>query len=179
MNKSDLPLFAEMSDVREFSSYSKLDISYSVSVQTPCGNRRAAALVEFHPASLFSSLLLELTPPSLRPTAYKFPESFPINTIQCIRFLRAVEKVHPDRLEKATSLFWELVWVRSDGHKAEEAIVPEFFGKKFVESKIFTETEVSDLMEVAQSTEIKDALKTEAAELVHKGYAFGFVRFPP
>ena len=93
-----------------------------------------------------------------------------------MRFLRAIEKVHPERLEKATSLFWELVWVRSDGHKAEEAIVPEFFGRKFVDSQIFSEKEVQSLMEIAQSTEIKDALKTEASELVHKGYAFGFVR---
>lgn len=37
---------------------------------------------------------------------YKHPESFPVNTIHCMRVLRAVEDKLPDRLEKATELFF-------------------------------------------------------------------------
>ncbi|GAA5949923.1 hypothetical protein JCM3765_007740 [Sporobolomyces pararoseus] len=121
MNKSDMPLFAEMSNI-----------------------------------------------------PYNFPETFPINTIHVMRFLRAIEKAQPDKLEKVTDFFWDLVWTRTGGHSAKEAIDPAFFSKKIVASKVLTEEEVKKLIEISQTDEIKEALKSEAADLVNKEGAFGF-----
>ncbi|GAA6011758.1 hypothetical protein JCM11491_000741 [Sporobolomyces phaffii] len=105
---------------------------------------------------------------------YTFPETFPINTIQCMRFLRAVERFHPAELERACDLFWTLVWDRREGHAAKDAIDPAFFSQKVVEAKLFSADEVKRLLDAAQSSEIKDALKNEAAALVKDGGAFGF-----
>ncbi|GAA5884570.1 hypothetical protein JCM16303_000034 [Sporobolomyces ruberrimus] len=105
---------------------------------------------------------------------YKFPETFPINTIQCMRFLRAVQQLHPEKLEKATDLFWDLFWNRSQGHSAKEAIDPTFFSEKFVSSGLFSQEQISKILDTAQSEEIKGALKDEAADLVNKDGAFGF-----
>ncbi|GAA5923587.1 uncharacterized protein JCM15063_003697 [Sporobolomyces koalae] len=105
---------------------------------------------------------------------YKFPETFPINTIEIARCLRAIEKLHPDKLQASTEFFWELFWKRSEGNTAKEASEPEFFGKKLVSSRLFTQDEVSKITETAKSSENKEALKSEATDLVQTGGAFGF-----
>ncbi|GAA5834887.1 hypothetical protein JCM3766R1_002031 [Sporobolomyces carnicolor] len=121
MNKVDLPLFAEMSDI-----------------------------------------------------PYTFPESFPINTIQVMRFLRALEQAHPDKLEPATDFFWELVWNRKGSESAKDAIDPATFCEKLVRANVLSQDQVKRVFELSQSSEIKDALKNEAAQLVNKDGAFGF-----
>lgn len=109
---------------------------------------------------------------------YNFPETFPINTIHVMRFLRAVEKAQPDKLERVSDFFWDLVWTRTGGHTAKEAIDPQFFCNKLVESNIFSSSggrdQVDDLVKLSQTDEIKAALKSEAAELVNQEGAFGF-----
>ncbi|GAA5908992.1 uncharacterized protein JCM6883_002574 [Sporobolomyces salmoneus] len=105
---------------------------------------------------------------------YTFPETFPINTIHIMRFLRAVEQAQPEKLEQTTDFFWELVWNRKEGPTAKDAIDPSFFSKKLVSANVFTEEEVKKLVELSQSGEIKDALKNEAGKLVEEKGAFGF-----
>ncbi|GAA6064639.1 hypothetical protein JCM10212_003364 [Sporobolomyces blumeae] len=105
---------------------------------------------------------------------YTFPETFPFNTIQCMRFLRAVEQLYPDKLEKATDLFWTLVWQRPQGETAKSATDLSTFPFKFVDRGILTRDEVDKVVEASQSTENKDRLKREAEALVNDKGAFGF-----
>jgi hypothetical protein len=69
----------------------------------------------------------------------------------------------------------DLVWTRSGGHSAKEAIDPQFFSKKIVAANLFSEDQVKQLYELSQTEEIKNAMKSEATELVEKEKAFGFV----
>ncbi|GAA5878888.1 hypothetical protein JCM1840_000831 [Sporobolomyces johnsonii] len=106
---------------------------------------------------------------------YKFPSTFPINTIHCIRFLRAVEHHAPDKLEAATDLFFQLIWNPSDGHSADDALKPESFAPAVRAAALFSnDAEVAKLLEAANSSENKDRLKREATALVDEGGAFGF-----
>lgn len=105
---------------------------------------------------------------------YTFPETFPLLTIQPMRFLRAIEKLYPERLERATDLYWDLIWKRESGQLAKDAIDPTKYPQKFSDAGILTEEQVGKVVEAANSTEIKESLKTEATDLVTKGGAFGF-----
>jgi len=53
---------------------------------------------------------------------YTFPKKFPINTIHCMRILRAIEEQTPDKLEKATDLFF--VRRRSSSFSLRGALIP-------------------------------------------------------
>ncbi|GAA5999918.1 uncharacterized protein JCM10292_003537 [Rhodotorula paludigena] len=103
---------------------------------------------------------------------YKHPESFPVNTIHCMRVLRAVEDKLPDRLEKATELFFDAVWRPSSGKTANDAITPSTYPTLL--KALFSDSEIKQLLEHANSEEIKGKLKSESKQLVEEGGAFGF-----
>ncbi|KAJ8297226.1 ATP-dependent permease MDL1, mitochondrial [Rhodotorula toruloides] len=106
-------------------------------------------------------------------TPYKFPETFPLNTIHCMRTLRAIADVAPDKLEKATDLFFGAIWNPPAGTRAEEAIKPSAFPKLLGTNGLFSGDEIENIMELSTSDDIKNKLKTESGQLVEEG-AFGF-----
>ncbi|GAA5965038.1 hypothetical protein JCM21900_006219 [Sporobolomyces salmonicolor] len=106
--------------------------------------------------------------------SYKFPSTFPVNTMHCMRFLRAIEHKAPEKLEQATDLFFQLIWNSSEGRSADDATKPESFAQAVRSSSLFSAREVDTLLEYANSSENKDRLKQDATTLVEEGGAFGF-----
>ncbi|CEQ38645.1 SPOSA6832_00095, partial [Sporobolomyces salmonicolor] len=105
---------------------------------------------------------------------YKFPSTFPVNTMHCMRFLRAIEHKAPEKLEQATDLFLQLIWNPSEGRSADDATKPESLAQAVRSSSLFSEREVDTLLAYANSAENKDRLKQDATTLVEEGGAFGF-----
>ncbi|BGP36222.1 hypothetical protein JCM10450v2_000118 [Rhodotorula kratochvilovae] len=105
---------------------------------------------------------------------YTFPSQFPLNTIHCMRVLRAIEKVAPAKLEKATDRFYAAVWQPEAGSSAVDAINPSTFPALLAKDGLFSESEIKQILTAANSDEVKGLLKTESKALVEDGGAFGF-----
>ncbi|GAA5930304.1 hypothetical protein JCM3775_004357 [Rhodotorula graminis] len=104
---------------------------------------------------------------------YTFPAKFPINTIHCMRLLRAIEEHTPDKLEKATDLFFAAIWQPTSGKTAEDAVVPANFPAMLAQGNLFSQAEIDKVVAASTSDEVKALLKTDSQKLVDEG-AFGF-----
>lgn len=68
----------------------------------------------------------------------------------------------------------DAVWRPSSGKTANDAITPSTYPTLL--KALFSDSEIKQLLEHANSEEIKGKLKSESKQLVEEGGAFGFVR---
>ncbi|KAM0753156.1 thioredoxin-like protein [Meredithblackwellia eburnea MCA 4105] len=102
--------------------------------------------------------------------SYKYPEVFPVNTINIIRFLRIAEDKVPEKLEALTAIFFDAIWGQSA--KATENINPKTFAS-FIPKDVLTQAQVEEFIQLSQTEENKDRVKKDASDIVAAG-AFGF-----
>ncbi|GAA5870028.1 hypothetical protein JCM3774_004340 [Rhodotorula dairenensis] len=106
---------------------------------------------------------------------HTFPKQFPINTINIMRALRAVQEIAPEKLEKATDAFYAAFWQpKPSDPSAMEAVKPDAFPKILSANGLFSEAEIKRIAEAMNSDKIKNLVKEESAKLVADGGAFGF-----
>ncbi|GAA6007943.1 hypothetical protein JCM10207_006975 [Rhodosporidiobolus poonsookiae] len=105
---------------------------------------------------------------------YTFPTQFPLSTIHCVRFLRAVEMKYGqgEKLDKATDAFFAAIWQSPASLPAIEAIKPAIIPR--VAAVVFSPEEVKELIQLATGDEIKGLLKSESGAVVEEEGAFGF-----
>ncbi|TNY23776.1 thioredoxin-like protein [Rhodotorula diobovata] len=104
---------------------------------------------------------------------YQFPTKFPLNTIHCMRLLRSIEEIAPEKLEKATDLFYGAIWQPTGGKTALDAIDPSNFASMLAQDNLFSKAEIDKVVELSTSDKVKGLLKSESQQAVDEG-AFGF-----
>ncbi|GAA5991319.1 hypothetical protein JCM10908_003255 [Rhodotorula pacifica] len=106
---------------------------------------------------------------------FTFPKQFPINTINMMRALRAIQQIAPEKLEKATDAFYAAFWQpKPSDMAAMDAVKPDAFPKILSKDGLFSEAEIKRIVEAANSDEIKNLVKEESSKLAADGGAFGF-----
>lgn len=89
------------------------------------------------------------------------------------RLLRVVQERRPEKLREVVDVFFAQIWgPNSEG--ATRASKPENF-RKIIPTSLFSDAELKELMDAAVTPENKERIKTDAATLVEKEGAFGFV----
>ncbi|BGP52487.1 hypothetical protein JCM8202_000135 [Rhodotorula sphaerocarpa] len=106
---------------------------------------------------------------------FQFPKEFPVNTIQIMRALRAVQQIAPQKLEKATDAFFEAFWQgKASGLSAAEVAKPAAFPQILKRDGLFSDAEVKQISDAMGSDQIKNLVKEEAGKLAVEGGSFGF-----
>lgn len=96
---------------------------------------------------------------------YKFPNPFPVNTINCVRLLRVIEEKAPAKLDAATGLFFSAIW----GPDAEAQTAITLPGCFDVVKSLFDEATLKAYIEESGGPANKDRIKADAAKLVAEG----------
>lgn len=85
------------------------------------------------------------------------PKGFPLNSLQLIRILRAIQDKYPARLEACSLTLWEAFFIHETGKELEK---PDGVARHLQQH--FTAEELRQLLKDAQSAENKARVKDEA-----------------
>ncbi|KAM0793539.1 hypothetical protein ACM66B_000977 [Microbotryomycetes sp. NB124-2] len=102
----------------------------------------------------------------------KFPDSFPVQTMHVVRFLRVIEDDAPEKLQDVTECFYEQIWTpKSKG--ATAAAKPENF-RSVIPTSLVSDEQLKEWIEKSQTDDNKSKVKDDSKRLVEEGGAFGF-----
>ena len=102
----------------------------------------------------------------------QFPDSFPVNTINIMRLLRVIEDEAPAKLGALSDIFYGQTWGPETKGATASAKVENFRG--IIPPSLLSDDELKRYVELSQSAENKERIKSDAAKVVEEG-AFGFV----